>query len=140
MIYNSIHNCTIGIFERIRKYGDLTLLSTNKLSNRKLKEIYIKLMDEYFKEYGFGDIYLEWIELKCAELEAYEKAYIGGDNTKKTDAKIFEAKANNLLKKNKGMSFIECKALIHKTYGTLIRENEVTVKEFNDILENLKNG
>ena len=155
MIYNSIHNCPIGIFQRIKNNIDISLLSANtfqplniiykikainKIKNNILKSSWAKVNDEYIKEYKISKTYKEWVDYKTKELECYSLSN-KGDRTKRTDAKIYELKAYELLNKHKGMSYKECKDIVQKKYNQYLNENTMTVKEFYDIIENLiKNG
>lgn len=141
--YDSIDNLVIGLWVKIHKTGDLTLLSKEKKTKYSFAELlkaWEKINDEYLESFGLSEEQ-EYV-LRERRMAAIEKAnyIINGMTHHLTHAEVHEQNANFNPIKVEGTNIVQNMARLTKHYGVRLKENELTVREYYTYLKEANNG
>jgi hypothetical protein len=120
--------------------GDLSFLAKSKyLNSRRARKAWIKLFDEYLIEYGAPESYTRYIEKMKKAAALYKAAYVDGKRHELVRARIAQNEAEKELS-GEGESMGVLVARLSKFVGFPLDQKKITVAEFYNYIELMKNG
>ena len=136
-LYKSIDELPIWNFEKINKTSDLGYLYSEyqekpKIDN--LDDVWEAIYNEFIKEFGLSQYFLDWLNLRLQALELYREAYVEGEKYKRVLAKVKEAEADELMSSNSTQDN-NVYAIVSKSMGFRVDPKQVSVKEFYQYLK-----
>ena len=142
-VYDNIDNLPIWNFNKVKETQDLKYLFIsksilNRFYNKKLLKIWENILNQFFKEFGISEEYLNELNEERKILIMICDRWIEGDRSIETfiDKKKYELSLKNKNKKELKMGIQLSILSKYQTYR--IDEKETTVKVFYSILENYK--
>jgi len=138
--YDSVHNCTLFAFDKALSTGDMSAIHiSGKFNPTRAKKCWIKIFDEYLKEFGLPESYTRYLKLMAKACTLYSEAYNNNKRHLIVNAKIKHAQAN---KEISGIpeSIHKTAARVAKFMGMAIDVKVVTVSQFYSYLEIMQDG
>lgn len=138
--YDSIYNCPIGIFDRIVKSRDYSLLLISGKKKRKFdfENVWEKIYDQFIEKFGLSEKFKDYIRYKLEALKLYKLAYLNGQRDKIPMAQVRMIQANESLGEYES-DLNRIAFQIAKHIGR-IDTNVVSVDEFYSYLKEISNG
>lgn len=133
-IYDSIHNCPIGVYFRIIESGDLSLLGKGKPYN--LANAWQNINNERLQAFGIQEEYERYLSLREKASSYYADAYLKKQKHLKAYAKIAEEEAFAIFDPRKNENIDHKKQhqtqvqLVTKKIGSIPSLQKTTVYEF----------
>jgi len=136
--YDSIHNLPIGIFQKIIKTGNHSLLiKKGKESDKFLSKKWHQIYDEFLKEFGVPDQYRQYIKLKLKWAKEVERVWLKGERWRQPRVDIAKHEAKQLITGIES-DFAETLAYVSKGMSFRVNPNTVTVYEFYSYVKTLE--
>lgn len=132
-IYDSIHNCPIGVYFRISEGEGLELLGKGRQS--RLEKAWYKINNERLQAFGVPDDYERYLSLREKASNYLADAYLKGQKHLKAYAKIAEEEAYAIFDpRNKAINQKEQHQkqvqIVTKKVGSIPSLQNTTVFEF----------
>ena len=127
--YDSIHNCTLMAWNEAINTGKLhSIHLSGWYSGRKAKAAWIKIYDEYLKEFGLPQYYKTYLKTMVWAMEELAISYTT-DKSLRPIAQIREAQAKALISGPKS-KLTDSLAVVSKSMGFRVDPKTTTVAEF----------
>ncbi len=137
--YNSIHNLPIYNWNQIHKTSDFGYLLKNyeKVQHDGLNELWIKIYDEYIKEFGLSKEYQNILKLKINIAKQKADYIVTSDRVKLNFIALDEAKLKEIETKEAPDTFRKTLMHIEKSQGVKMNDKQLSVYEFYHYINNI---
>lgn len=138
--YDSVHNCTVYAFDQALSTGDMRVIHiSGKYNSEKAKECWIKIFNEYIKEFGLPDSYERYLKLMTKACTLYSDAWNKDKRHLLVNAQIKKRQAENEMS-GEAESIHKTAARVAKFMGMPIDVRVIPVSQFYSYLEIMQDG
>lgn len=138
--YDSIDNCPLLAWQEVSKTGKHHAIHKGGIySGKKAKAAWVKIFDEYLKEFGIPYMYKTYLKNMVWAMDELARSY-NKEKWLRPIAQIREAQAIALLSTGPNVPFSDQVARVSKGMGFQIDPAKTTVAQFYGYVNSLKSG
>ena len=139
--YTTIEDMPVYNWVKINEKNDLSFMligSTKKIDNKKLREGFEVLKDEYIDTFGISESYKKILEAKIEIAKLQIDMSLNNDNFLQNFIDMRLSDIEQQLVKTENSSHLKTKMNLEKYLGFRINEKEISVKEYYSYLNEMQ--